>query len=166
VDSTMELGSTVSFILPVVKKEGKRKPKGKKEGIRSRNKERDLSGKTILLVDDDPMVRKTCGGLLRRMGCKVLSVSDGYEAVRIFGLRFKEIDCVLLDLVMAGMDGLAVSKRLRVISPDVPIFISSGLGEEDVTERCQGLNMAGFVPKPFTLAQFGEILGRGLNNNS
>jgi len=165
IESTVGLGSAISFILPAVKqvvpKAVKKKKSRKPVGINHR----DLTGKTILMVDDDPMVRKTCSGLLRRLGCNVLIAGDGYEAVRIFGQRFGEIDGVLLDLVMTGMDGLGVGRRLRVIAPDIPIFLSSGLGEEEVLERSEGLNIAGFVPKPFTLALIGDIMGVALNNN-
>ncbi len=165
VDSSVGLGSTISFIIPAVKQGAPKKPRKKVAGRRAGDSQRDLSGKTILLVDDDHRVRKTCGGLLRRLGCRVLTAGDGFEAVRIFGQRFEEIDGVLLDLVMSGMDGLGVSKRLRVISPDIPIFISSGLGEDEVVEKCEGLKIVGFVPKPFTLAQIGDILGQGLKKN-
>ena len=86
----------------------------------------DLAGKLILVVDDDPRVRAVGESFLRRLGCKVLSAADGFEAIRVFGERHRDIDAVLLDFTMAGMDGMSAYRRLRVIRSDIPVILSSG----------------------------------------
>ncbi len=123
----------------------------------------DLRGRTILLVDDNAKVRAVAESFLRRLGCKVLSAADGYDAVRLFGQRHSDIDAVILDYTMPGMDGAATSRRLKVIRPDVPLLITSGHDEAGLRAKSGDLGMAGFVAKPYNLRQLNEVLAAALN---
>jgi len=161
VDTIEGVGSTVTFLLPEapvkVAKQSKAKRKKSPDTLHL-----DLPGKLILVVDEDPAVRQVCEGFLRRLGCSVLSVGNGPDAVRIFSQRFDEIDLAILDLSMADMDGVATFRRLRVIQPDLPVIFSSGYGEEELYERARGLNEYGFISKPFKLAKVRQALGMAL----
>jgi len=161
VESRPDQGSEVSFWLPVHQVSA---VDDDRQGGRPTPVSFDLKGRTILLVDDDSRVREVAESYLRRLGCRVLSAADGYDAVRLFGQRHDEIDAIILDYTMPGMDGVGTSRRLRVIRPDVPLFISSGHDEAGVRAKSGDLGMAGFVAKPYNLHQLNEVLATALNN--
>jgi len=125
----------------------------------------DLAGRTIMLVDDNARVRAVAESFLRRLGCRVLSVADGYEAVRIYGLRHAEIDAILLDFTMPHLDGLGTSRRLRSIRPDVPLLMTSGANESETRAKCEEYGLRGFVAKPYTLQKLKRELALVLGAN-
>ena len=149
-------GSTISFLLPAHQVAAA--PTRKRRRRRPEAPEVNLTGKLILVVDDAPQVRAVGESFLRRLGCKVLSAADGYEAIRIFGERHRDIDAVLLDYTMAGMAGMAAYRRLRVIRSDIPVILSSGYDPKEIGEKTRDFEIAGFVAKPYTLKMMREVM--------
>src|SRR5262249_7505126 len=82
--------------------------------------------KTILVVDDEEIVRRTASVTLDTHGYRVFLAANGQEAVDLFAGMADEISLVLLDLTMPVMSGEATLRRLRAIRPDVPVILSSG----------------------------------------
>ena len=117
-----------------------------------------LRGRTVLLVDDDVRVRSVAESFLRRLGCRVLTAADGFDAIRLFGQRHAEIDVVIIDFTMPGLDGVNTSRRLRAIRSDIALLMSSGHDEESVRRRVADLGLTGFVGKPYNLRQLREAL--------
>jgi CheY-like chemotaxis protein len=113
---------------------------------------------TVLLVDDDETVRTVAKAMLRRMGFDVLTAGTGREALDVFGRCRDATVCVVLDLTMPQMDGEATFRELRRMKPDVPVVLSSGHDETDVLNRFAGLNLSGFIQKPYTSALLEEKL--------
>ena len=107
---------------------------------------------TILVVDDEEGVRMVVSRMLKRLGIKPLTCATGAEAVDIFGRQPDEIDCVIVDLTMAKMDGVATFSALRAIRADARVVLATGLDEEEAAKRVAGLDFAAFIKKPFTLA--------------
>jgi DNA-binding response OmpR family regulator len=101
----------------------------------------------ILVVDDDPTVAEVVARYLVRDGYDVVCVSDGHAALRAAAENIP--DLVVLDLMLPGIDGLEVCRRLRGRSP-VPIIMLTALGEE--TDRLVGLETGAddYVTKPFS----------------
>jgi two-component system cell cycle sensor histidine kinase/response regulator CckA len=156
-------GSTISFLLPVHQTEVS---EPRRRGRRTPRKPTvDLAGKLVLVVDDDPRVRAVGESFLRRLGCKVLSAADGFEAIRVFGERHRDIDAVLLDYTMAGMDGMSAYRRLRVIRSDIPVILSSGYDPHEIEGKTQDLDIAGFVAKPYSLKMMREVLAEVLSGS-
>jgi CheY-like chemotaxis protein len=120
-----------------------------------------LSG-TLLVVDDEPMVRELCATTLATLGFQVLTAGDGMEAVALFREHADEIVCVLLDLTMPRMDGVAALEALQQIQPDVRAILCSGYDEEEATRRFAGQGLAGFLHKPFQLKSLRAELQRVL----
>ncbi|MCK9996644.1 MAG: PAS domain S-box protein [Candidatus Krumholzibacteria bacterium] len=149
-------GSTISFLLPAHQITAI--PSRKRRRRSPETSEVNLAGKLILVVDDDPQVRAVGESFLRRLGCKVLLAADGFEAIRIFGERHHDINAVLLDFTMAGMDGMAAYRRLRVIRSDIPVILSSGYDSQEVEDKTSSFEVAGFVAKPYTLKMMREVL--------
>ncbi|HNY27103.1 MAG TPA: response regulator [Candidatus Sumerlaeota bacterium] len=107
----------------------------------------------VLLADDEPYVLEVARTILERSGLTVLGANDGQEAVDLFEKTPDEIGCVLLDLTMPRLDGAHAMARILQIRPEAKVVICSGYGENDVMRRFEGLKVAGFLQKPFRLAE-------------
>jgi two-component system cell cycle sensor histidine kinase/response regulator CckA len=114
---------------------------------------------TILVVDDEEIVRETAKVILERSGYRVLLASGGEEALSLFLSGRPEIALVLLDLSMPGMDGRQVMRQIRTYGIDVPIAICSGYSETEVCTEFAGLDIAGIVQKPFAARQLTMRVG-------
>lgn len=106
---------------------------------------------SILVVDDESGVLEVCRNLMEHLGFKVLTASNGEQAVAAFLQHSHEIDCTILDLTMPGMDGLSTSQRLLNIRPDARVLLSSGYSQDEALRRFSGLGLAGFIQKPYEL---------------
>lgn len=102
----------------------------------------DQKGGTVLLVEDEEMVRKIAAAMLRKLGYTVLAAADGVDAVDLFRQHAGSVRFVLCDLTMPRMDGWETLGALRAISPGLPVILVSGFNVEQVmggrhTERPQ-----------------------------
>ena len=86
------------------------------------------NGELILVVDDEESIREITRGTLETFGYKVVTASDGTEALAIYADRKNEIAVVLTDMVMPFMDGPATIRALQRMNPQVRIIAASGLG--------------------------------------
>ena len=102
----------------------------------------------VLVVDDDLTVAEVVLGYLRRDGFEAAHAADGFEALRIAAAA--PPDLVVLDLMLPGIDGLEVCRRLRADRPDLPVVMLTALGEEE--DRIAGLEVGAddYVVKPFS----------------
>ncbi len=110
-----------------------------------------LSDHTILIVDDEQVLRETMRDLLQRLGYTVFLAADGAEAVALFRLRHAEIDAVLLDLSMPNVDGAAAFDAMREIDAAPHIILMSGYSQDEAVQRFAGRGIAGFLQKPFAV---------------
>jgi PAS domain S-box-containing protein len=104
---------------------------------------------TILLVDDEQVLRNMGVDLFETLGFSVVTARHGGEALEIYRERGSEIDVILLDMIMPIMGGIETYHNLRSISSDIPIVICSGYGEETVSDTIENDVHAGFVHKPY-----------------
>lgn len=104
---------------------------------------------TVLLVDDERLVRRTGAANLRQLGCTVFEAADGEEALTVFREHLDEIDFVLLDLTMPGMGGHETFRQLRLIDPGVRVVLCSGWAESDLAEQFHDALPAAFLAKPY-----------------
>jgi DNA-binding response OmpR family regulator len=105
-------------------------------------------GQRVLVVDDDPRVSDVVRRYLERDGFTVGLAADGPAALRAFGQD--KPDLVVLDLMLPGLDGLEVCRRMRAVAPDLPVIMLTALGEE--SDRVLGLEIGAddYVTKPFS----------------
>jgi len=111
-------------------------------------------GATILLVEDEDMVRAVAERALTRHGYTVVTASDGdegLEAVRAGG----QFDMVVSDVVMPSMDGPAMAREIRKLAPDLPVLFMSGYAEAQLRDQIDIAQMH-FIPKPFSVQQIGD----------
>jgi CheY-like chemotaxis protein len=112
----------------------------------------------VLVVDDEESVRAVTTRMLTRAGFTVLTAGDGRAALEVFREHADSIRCVLLDLAMPKMDGPETFRHLVRVRDDVPVILSSGYTEEEVTKRFSGIGLAGFIQKPYVSAQLVAVL--------
>ncbi len=110
---------------------------------------------TVLVADDESYIRSLTSRMLKTAGFDVLLAENGIDAIRIFRQNIDKIGCIILDLTMPEMDGHEALIELRKISNKLPIIISSGYSEVDITPQFEGENISGFLQKPY---QFDELL--------
>ena len=106
---------------------------------------------TILVVDDEQVVRDVCSALLRALGFDVLTATDGYECLAVYQEHRDKIVAVLLDITMPRMDGTQALQELKRINPEVRVLMTSGYSEVDALDRYAGIPSNGFIEKPFRL---------------
>src|SRR3954452_25412873 len=124
-----------------------------------KSKENELWGSgTVLLVEDEPMVRSVAERALTRHGYTVLTADNGEDALEILG-RGETIDLLVSDVVMPGMDGPTMVEEARKTRPDLKILFISGYAEEQLRNSINVGNVS-FLPKPFSVQELAEAAKR------
>jgi CheY-like chemotaxis protein len=106
--------------------------------------------KTILVIDDDPLVRRTIGRILQKRGYSVEFAADGRQG--LYAYRIVQPDLVITDIVMAAKDGLQTIRELRSRSPAAKIIAISGgnpASKGDLLAAAMALGASGAIAKPF-----------------
>ena len=154
-DSELGKGTSFTIYLPVHKVEDV-KP-AEVANVKPVEKPAELWGSaTILLVEDEDMVRAVAERALVRHGYTVLTATQGEEAMAILGTGEK-IDLLVSDVVMPTMDGPTLGRAARAKFPDLPILFMSGYAEEQL-RRSIDLDRMGFIPKPFSVKALAEAV--------
>jgi len=104
---------------------------------------------TVLVIDDDPAVRRVTRLVLERLGFDVLEAADGLDGLEVYRQHREQIQLTLLDLTMPKLDGEETFRQLRTIDPEVRVVLMSGYNAQNVTTQFVGKGLAGFVQKPF-----------------
>jgi PAS domain S-box-containing protein len=128
-----------------------------------RQQSADRGSGTVLVVDDEPIVRAMAEQTLSHSGYNVLTAEDGEQGVQRFRAHEGEIALVLLDVTMPGIGGEEALRALREIRGDVKILLSSGYDEQEVTSRFTCPGPSGFIQKPYRpselLCKVRDVLG-------
>jgi len=117
-------------------------------------------GHTILVVDDEPMVREVAALTLQSEGFAVVTARDGREALHVIDSR-DDIAAVILDLSLPDVGAEEMVGSIRRRRPGIPVILSSGHPERIVTSGLQE-GMTTFLPKPWELSQLLEVVGQAL----
>ncbi|HET9811304.1 MAG TPA: response regulator [Sphingomicrobium sp.] len=124
-------------------------------------KEHELWGSgTVLLVEDEPMVRAVAERALTRHGYNVVTANNGEEALEVID-RGEEIALLISDVVMPAMDGPTMVREARKTRPDLPILFMSGYAEEQLRKSID-LDKVAFLPKPFSVQELAEAARRAI----
>jgi len=120
------------------------------------------AGGTVLLVDDEEMVRNLTKNILRGLGYTAITAKNGMEAAEILQNNPAKIHVVLLDLNMPDMNGWETLAALRRIRPDLPVVIASGHDESEVFAGDHLEHSQAFLHKPFQRADLKEALAKAM----
>ena len=159
--STPERGTTVSVLLPIFEGEQEcSQPRGKREIVKILKQPQAY---TILVVDDQELIRDLLEGWLEAQGYEVLLASNGPEALEIFAERGQELDLVFLDMTMPKMSGVEVLKEIRTANTTLPVLMSSGYLKQEAVSELDRLEYSGFLQKPFHLDELRATLANLLS---
>jgi DNA-binding response OmpR family regulator len=100
------------------------------------------TNKTLIVIDDDPMVRRYMRVILQQERFRVRDFADGYEALKSIAVMSSEISAIITDVQMPGLDGVTLAGMVRQALPGVPILMVSGSGPSPDASLP-------FLPKPF-----------------
>ncbi len=167
VESEQGNGTMIRVLFPAVSARPSMMPEG--AGKESRPELQALSGgvdrseETILVVDDEAMVRNVMQRMLEHAGFRVVSAESGVAAVALFRAQRHRLTAVLLDMTMPTMSGLETYEELRRIDADVRVVLMSGYSEEEAMRRFRGGTLAGFAHKPCSAEQLAAAMRRAID---
>ncbi len=113
------------------------------------------SKEKVLLVEDEAEVARVCQRMLKRMGIESDYAPDGETGVKMFRDAPGAYCCVLLDLILPGIDGESVLDAIREQDKSLPVVLSSGYSREEITRRFAGKKLDGIIHKPY---EYGALL--------
>lgn len=115
---------------------------------------------TILLVDDEALVRDTAAALLKRQGYEVLLAEDGAKALQMYTEHRAEIRLVILDLIMPVMGGKETFQYLHEADPRLPVIVTTGFSRETDIQMIREMGAVDILAKPFRRREIAEKVAR------
>lgn len=115
--------------------------------------EKIVLNKSILLVDDEQIIREAIGETLSWLGFSVTFAESGDEAIEKLQVSSQSYDLVILDMIMPGMNGKECFTRIRELRSDIKVLISTGFSEDMNQEELLKMGVCGILVKPFESAQ-------------
>ncbi len=157
VESEVGKGTTFTLLFPTAEgaKVVRRGPIGASSEWRGRG--------TILVIDDEVVVRGVAERILQALGFEALAAGDGAQGLEVVRKHGDSLVGVLLDLTMPNMDGETAFREIASLRPGLPIVLMSGFDEGDAVARFAGKGLAGFLQKPFTVDDLRKQLRAALS---
>jgi PAS domain S-box-containing protein len=151
VDSTVGMGTTFRLLLPA----------GAPEPLVAEAAspvQRGTEGRVVLVIDDEDYMLEVVRDSLEAHGHAALLAQSGEEGIELLRRHRDRVDLVLLDLTMPGLGGVETCRRLQEVEPAVPVILSSGFAEEEAMTRLRGMNLAGFLQKPYLVKDLMRVV--------
>jgi DNA-binding response OmpR family regulator len=149
VESVPEAGSCFRMYLPLVRQPAPA--------------QHESPAETVLVADDEPIVRQIVKVALERAGYKVIVAESGEAAIEAFASERGRVSLVLLDWKMPGMDGTEALRVLRKAAPNLKVIISSGLPQTDAEYHFKGMPVSGYLQKPYRMSELTTLVNAILN---
>ncbi len=118
---------------------------------------------TILVIDDEKIIREMLKDVLETLGYKPIFAKDGKDGIEKFGEFSEEIDLVMIDMNMPECNGRTVLEKIRGKRPDIKAILISGFGLNGMLKEITQEGFTEFLHKPFTLGELSEVLDKLLN---
>ncbi len=161
VDSTVNQGTTFRVYFPV--------PGERRSSIATKDHNKSISQskhETILLVEDEELLRSAIEIILTTNGYKVLTAKDGIEAIEVFKRGNGSIALVIMDFGMPRLSGLGALKEIQALNPQTKCIISSGYIDPNVRDEIHGLHSIEFLPKPYLEGEILALVRKVLDQNA
>ncbi len=158
-ESQVGVGTKFYVVFPVGKREDKmeniaRKSKGVNKGLNA----------TVLVVEDEPILRDMAAAMIEALGYSVLSAENGSRALDLFRVQEGRIDLVLLDMKMPGLSGKETFLEIHRMDSSVPVLLTTGFGQNEEAQEILDMGAVSLLPKPYSLddlsGKLGELLGK------
>ena len=143
-------GSTFNIYLPASEKEVIEEKKSVGGTLKG--------SETVLFVDDEDMIIEVAEEMFEQLGYKVLTARSGKEAIEIYEKNKKQIDIVLLDMIMPNMSGSDTYDRMKKINPNIKVLLSSGYSINGQATEIMDRGCSGFIQKPFKMKELSQKL--------
>jgi len=114
----------------------------------------------VLIVEDEPVVRRAAKSVLEALGYETLEAANGLEALELFAENHQKTSAVLLDMSMPGLDGREAFLALRDIDASVPVLLTTGYTLNEKVQEILDLGVNEFIQKPYGLTDISEALSR------
>jgi CheY-like chemotaxis protein len=147
-------GATFNVYLPASEEKFKENTKGQAPDVM-------LGSEKVLLVDDEKIILEVGGEMLKELGYDVILANSGSEAVEIYRSQGKEIELVILDMIMPDMDGGETYDQLRELDPEVKVLLASGYSMTSRVKNILNRGFNGFIQKPFNMIRLSKKI-RGI----
>jgi CheY-like chemotaxis protein len=112
---------------------------------------------SILIIDDEPVIREVAGDILSSYGYRVQLAADGEEGVRMYKKQDPRSDLVILDMIMPRKGGRETFLKLKKINPDIKVLFSTGYSQNEKVNEIIALGVSGFIQKPY---QVNDLLSK------
>ncbi len=142
------MGTRISIYLPAIEERGKTAKRDGPAFVRDAG--------VILLIEDEEMVRDVCCAFPEKMGYQVLKTNTGRGTMDTVEAFEGEIDLALLDMVLPGMGGKEIYRRLMEARPGLKVIVYSGFSVDGPVQEILDLGAQGFIQKPFTFERLGK----------
>ncbi len=159
VESEFEKGSTFCFTLPCNEKMLPTQTAKDDEQV-----DYNLTGVLILVAEDEEANFIFMSELLTEVGAMVIHAADGFEAVNMFREN-ANIDIVLMDIKMPGMDGIEATKAIRAINRNVPIIATTAYALTGDKEKCLAAGCDDYIPKPIVRKELLGLIGKYIDTH-
>jgi two-component system cell cycle sensor histidine kinase/response regulator CckA len=154
-ESEVDKGTTITVYLPLDEKRTVSFIETKLDNIREEQ--------TILIVEDEEIVRLVSEEILTNAGYRVLLTTEGLEGLELFHAKHKEIDLVLLDCTLPHLSGSEFYQEMRTIKPDLPVLFYSGFNRSNAIPELDGQAHILFLQKPFRADRLLDMVEELLN---
>ncbi len=157
VESVIDKGTTFNVYIPLATLKGALEDK-------VRDKKIVKGTGTILVVDDEDMLRELVEDMLVKCGYTVHTFGDSVKAVSWYKKNYAAVDLVLLDMVMPKMDGLDCFDKMREVNSDVKVVLASGYSRNYKVQKLLDRGVIDFIEKPFDRVILSKTIARVLKN--
>jgi PAS domain S-box-containing protein len=156
VESALGKGTCFRLLFPATSQAVRREDSGAYRNLKGNG--------TVMVVDDEEVVRRTTKAALERFGYSVVLTENGRDAVDVLSRMDGQISLVLLDLTMPVMSGEQALRIIREMRPEIKVILTSGYDEGEALQRFASEKPAGFLQKPFSVRELGERVFEALSN--
>jgi CheY-like chemotaxis protein len=154
-------GATFRVLLPCTSKRAFERQNVISPAVKAQSSAR---ARTVLVVEDEDLLRLAITKALRKRGFSVIEASDGSIATDLLRKRIDDIDVVLLDVTLPGRSSREIFEEAQRTRPDLRVVLSSAYDKKTVDASFMGLPITHFIRKPFQLSDLAEVLQDALSN--
>ena len=143
IESEVDKGTECIIYLPLTKTKKRDKQK------RAKYNKRDLTGAHIMIIDDEMLICNMLKNILSREAYKVSAFQDGYKAIEEYKRVYKEIDHVIIDMIMPEINGKEVFLEMKKMNPSIKALLSSGYSVDGQIRDILDIGISDFLQKPY-----------------